>query len=509
MSWDAATKYRLLLQINNAMVNETTRSGLFRALADEIRKSLTFDRFSINLYDDKNQSLSYFATADGISPAGIGDDERPVTKGAIASAVIRSRRPLIITDLSSHIYWESVRALKDAGLNATMAFPLIVRDAVLGTLHFSFTRAPDNTDEVVDFLTELSGQVALAVDHMLARTRIRAVNEHLRRQKDFLLSQDESRSGLHDIFYAGAAMREVMRLAALFADADVSVLITGETGTGKDLVARYTHNLSPRRSGLFVKVNCPALIPGLFESELFGHAKGAFTGAEAKRIGRFEMADGGTVFLDEIGDLDISLQAKLLHVIQDRVFERVGESRPVETDFRLISATNTDLKQSIQAKTFRSDLFFRLNTVSIHVPPLRERIDDIPVLVERLAAIQALKTRFQAPRFSDSCLKAMIRYPWPGNVRELKNLVQRLVIMRPGDLITARDIAAFIGDAPELPRQEHMTLAEMEKRHIQRTLVKTGGVVGGPKGAAALLGLPRQTLQYRMRKHGLTARSLG
>ncbi len=507
MVWDTVTKYRLLLEINNAIVKETSRAGLFQALANEISKIFHYDRFSINLYDPETESLSYFATADGIAPAGISKGERPLTKGAIANAVVRSREPLILSDLSSHIYWASVRAMRSAGLNATMAYPLIVRDQVLGSIHFSFTRTPSNMDDLVDFITDLSGQVAIAVDNMLSHTKLQVLNEQLKLQKNYLLSQDQDGSGLGGLFYASQVMKEVMRQADILAKTDVSVLLTGETGTGKDLIARHIHNSSARCDALLVKVNCPALTGTLFESELFGHAKGAFTGALANRVGRFEMADGGTLFLDEIGDLDVGLQAKLLHVLQDGVFERVGDSRPISVDFRLISATNKELDACLLDKSFRSDLYYRLNTVSIHVPPLRERIDDIPILVDQLTTIQAQKTHRAEPQYSASALETMGRYTWPGNVRELKNLVKRLVIMRSGETVTERDIEAIISEVPFEPEQGQMTLAEVERLHIRRTLTRTGGVVGGPHGAAALLGLPRSTLQYRMKKHGIIAES--
>ena len=500
---DANTKYSLLLQINNAIITKKTRSGLFKTLASEISKIFHYDRFSILLYDSQTQSLNYFAAADGIRPAEISKNNRPLTQGAIASAVIRSRKPLIIDDLSSHIYWESIQALKNAGLNATMAFPLIVRDQVLGIINFSFAKAPSNMHDLVDFLNELSNQVAIAVDSIMTYVNLKAYNEQLKRQKDFLQFTDDDHSGVGEIYYASRSMRELMREAETLSGSDVPVLLTGETGTGKDLIARYIHRLSHRREGLFVKVNCPALPSTLFESELFGHAKGAFTGANEKRIGRFEMAHGGTVFLDEIGELNSSLQAKFLHVVQDKAFERVGESRTVKFDFRVISATNKDLNASINDETFRSDLFFRLNTVSLHVPPLKERPEDIPLLAERLAGKHARKMNRSVPIFSDSCLKLMVRYSWPGNVRELENLVNRFVTMRPGETITGRDIESLITEVHHDSNNTYLTLAEIERRHIARALAKTGGVVSGPYGAATLLGIPRQTLQYRMKKYGL------
>jgi transcriptional regulator with GAF, ATPase, and Fis domain len=413
---------------------------------------------------------------------------------------------LIIADLSQYTYWESVRAMRAAGLKTTMAFPLIVRDRLLGVLHFSFIQPPDRMEEVVRFLEELSVQVALAVDNMIAYTTLRRMNKQLLKQKDFLASQHSYGRGGQELFYRSPDMARLIRQAEIAAESDISVLIAGETGTGKDLIAKYIHQCSPRRRSLMVKVNCPALTATLFESELFGHAKGAFTGAGSSRVGRFEMADGGTIFLDEIGELDPPLQAKLLNVLQDRSFERVGDSRSIKADFRLLSATNKDLESGLRDNTFRSDLYYRLNTITLRVPPLRERVEDVPVLVERLAAIRAGETRRPAPVFSKAALKVMAAYPWPGNVRELKNIVNHLGIMRPGETISGSDLEAILGEMSDRPSLKARTLAEVERLHIIRTLEKTGGQVGGAAGAAALLGVPRQTLQYRMRKYGINPR---
>lgn len=504
MTWDTTTKYHLLLQINSAIVSESTKQGVFAALASALGSIFQFDRFCINLLDEETNSLNYFAAAKGISPMAISEDERPLAKGAIASAVIRSRQPFILKDLSSHLYWPSVKAMKDAGLNATMAFPLIVRDHVLGSLHLSYSKPPDDMDEMIGFLNEVSSQLAIVVDHMMTYTALKTINEQLRIQKEFLASQSGYRNGFREIFYESQAMEDVVRKVQKLADSDASVVITGETGTGKDLIARFMHQLSSRRDALFVKVNCPALNSALFESELFGHTKGAFTGAQVNRVGRFEMADGGTLFLDEIGELGISLQAKLLQAIQDKRIERVGESRSVEVDFRLLSATNIDLENALRNKSFRSDLYYRLNTMTIHVPPLRDRLEDIPVLARKLAAIQSAETHRPAPIFSDSCLKVMARYPWPGNVRELKNLLKRLTIMKPAERITAAEMEVILRGMPIQSCLEPLTLAEIERQHIIRAIKHTKGVVGGPNGAAAILGMPRQTLQYRLKKYGIS-----
>jgi len=343
---------------------------------------------------------------------------------------------------------------------------------------------------------------------MMTHTRLKHINAQLRRQKEFLTSQTIISEDFGEFIYESQVMAGVVRQAKMVANEDVSVSITGETGTGKDLIAQFIHQMSNRKDALFVKVNCPALNSALFESELFGHAKGSFTGAQTNRVGRFEMADKGTIFLDEIGELDINLQSKLLQVLQDRTIERVGESRPRTIDFRLLSATNKDLEQAMQNNSFRSDLYYRLNTVTIKVPPLRERLEDIPVLMEKLAARQSAERNLSPPLFSESCRKVMLQYPWPGNVRELKSVIKRLIILRPGETITGNDLDTQLSSVRTSTRRKHMTLKELERQHIVSILKDTRGVVGGANGAAALLGVPRQTLQYRMRKYGISVNKL-
>ena len=507
MRWDSATRYQILLKINNAIITKTSRESLFQALATELRKHISYDRLSINLYDADSQSLSYFATADGINPEGISSMEsRPLDTGAISRMVIQSGQTVIIDDLSRYSDLPSVKSMITAGLNATMAFLLTVRDRMLGTLHFSFSRKPDHLSEMVDTLTDISKQVAIAVDNMLAYTHLMRINENLELEKRYLIDNTEEYQ--RDIFfYTSAAMIKIIDLVEQVAVTDASVLLTGETGTGKDYLARYLHKLSPRRDHLFVKINSPALVPSLFESELFGHARGAFTGANSHRVGRFEMANGGTIFLDEVGELSSNLQGKLLHVLQDRRFERVGDSRPIETNFRVIAATNKDLSEEIRLGKFRQDLYYRLNIINIHVPPLRERTRDIPYLIENLTILEAKKTNRPAPVYAQQTLDCLIQYHWPGNVRELKNLVKRMVILRSGELITPEDIHNMMLVVPPQPHFDShkgvSTLVVAERDHIERALIKCRGVIGGQNGAARLLGLPRSTLQYRLKKAAL------
>jgi transcriptional regulator with GAF, ATPase, and Fis domain len=504
MQLNAETRYKMLLEINNAVVTRTNREDLFQALAKELRKHIAFDRLAINLYDAASNSISYFAAAEGVQPGGVlTRHSRPLADGAIARMVVQSRQPVVMDDLRRYRDLSSIGAMVAAGLTATMAFPMLMRNRILGSIHFSFRAAPEHLTELTQVMTDVSRQVAIAVDNMLTYTELQRMNRDLEREKAFLLQSTEEYQP-DEFFHASASMAEIMRTIAQAADTDATVLITGETGTGKDYLARRIHNLSSRRNHLFIKTNCPALASSLFESELFGHAKGAFTGADDRRIGRFELAHGGTIFLDEIAELPIGLQAKLLHILQDGQFERVGDSRPVRIDCRIIAATNKDLQEGIRAGTFREDLFYRLNIVSIHVPPLRERREDIPVLMRQLTLIQAREMNRPEPIYAQRALERLCGYDWPGNVRELKNLVKRMVILRPGDRISAEDVEKILDSAAAprgaRPRDDLPSLRDSERQHILKALARTRGVLGGGRGAAALLGLPRSTLQYRIRK---------
>lgn len=507
MLCDPITRYQLLLKINNAIIKQYTREALFRSLATEIGKIFHYDRFSINLYNPETNTISYFATAEGIDPTGINEKIRPLEHGSIAQLVIQSLKPVFIYDLAQNPQLATSKSMVRAGLNSTMAFPMVIRKKVLGSIHFSFKKSPPNIFELREFLNDLSVQVAIAVDNMLSYEKLKGITENLKREKRFLLDNvtHSYQFQKDNFYYASQSIARIMSEIELIAETDASVLISGETGTGKGHMARCIHNLSLRKNHLFVEVNCAALAPTLIESELFGHAKGAYTGADSRRIGRFEMANKGTIFLDEIGELPLNVQAKLLQVLQDKTFERVGESISRSVNFRVIVASNHDLKLKIQEKTFRSDLYYRLNTIHIHIPPLRERREDISLLVQRLTTIYAEKMHRPEPRYTPSAIEALCSYNWPGNVRELENLLERMIILRAGDEITDPDINNILNSNTSEMNSENnaLSLTEMEKRQIEKALIQCDGIVGGPHGAAHLLGMPRSTLQYRIKKLGI------
>jgi len=299
------------------------------------------------------------------------------------------------------------------------------------------------------------------------------------------------------------ALQNVLEQLDMVAPTDATVLICGETGTGKELIARAVHNMSGRRAHPFVKCNCAAIPTGLLESELFGHEKGAFTGAVAQRVGRFELASRGTIFLDEIGEAPLELQPKLLRVVQEREFERLGSSRTLHSEARLVTATNVNLPDMVDAKRFRADLYYRLNVFPIHVPPLRERPEDIPPLVRHFARHYARRMSRKAAWMPSTAMDALVRYSWPGNIRELQNLIERAVIRSAGERldVPVSEIDERMG-APKT-RAVHGTLEEAERAHILATLKETQWILSGPRGAAQRLGINRSTLQFRMKKLGI------
>jgi formate hydrogenlyase transcriptional activator len=306
-----------------------------------------------------------------------------------------------------------------------------------------------------------------------------------------------------------AALRHLLAELEMVAPTDATVLICGETGTGKELLARAVHSLSGRRARAFVKCNCAAIPTGLLESELFGHEKGAFTGAIGQRIGRFELAHKGTMFLDEIGEAPLELQPKLLRVLQEREFERLGSSRTMQTDARLVAATNVSLPEMVEAKRFRADLYYRLNVFPIHVPPLRERREDIPLLIRHFARQYAARMGRRITSISASAMEALVTYSWPGNIRELQNLIERAVIRSTGDRldVPVTELDEGIG-APDI-RPAHRTLEEASRAHILSVLQETRWTLSGPRGAAQRLGINRSTLQFRMKKLGIERPALG
>ncbi|HZS07094.1 MAG TPA: sigma 54-interacting transcriptional regulator [Blastocatellia bacterium] len=390
------------------------------------------------------------------------------------------------------------------GMKSCCIVPLISHDRALGILSVGSRAVGAFTEEDAELLGQIAKQVAIAVDNALAFRKIEALKNKLNEERLYLEEEIRTEYNFEEIIGNSSALRRVLQEVETVAATDSTVLICGESGTGKELVARAIHNLSARRERTLVKVNCAAIPMGLLESELFGHERGAFTGAIERRVGRFELAHQGTIFLDEVGDIPLELQPKLLRVLQEQEFERLGNSRTTQVNVRVVAATNVDLAQMVAEKKFRSDLYYRLNVFPITLPPLRERHDDIPVLVHFFASRFAQQMKKPIERIPAETMAALTAYSWPGNIRELQNLIERAVILSRGRVLEV-PLAELKQSARAANDQaEAATLEAVERAHILRVLAETNRVIGGPSGAAARLGLNRTTLNNRLRKLNIT-----
>jgi formate hydrogenlyase transcriptional activator len=405
------------------------------------------------------------------------------------------------------------------------SLPLLSRGRILGSLDMGRVREAPCTDDEIEFLTQIASQVAIAVDNAIAYGQIEDLKNELAQEKLYLESEIRSEMNFADIVGNGPTLRAVLGQVELVAPSDSTVLLLGETGTGKELMARAIHERSSRRSHAFVKLNCAAIPTGLLESEMFGHEKGAFTGAVSQRVGRFELAHGGTIFLDEIGEIPLELQPKLLRVLQEREFERLGSSRTLHTNARLIAATNCDLQGMVDEKKFRADLYYRLNVFPVFIPPLRERREDIPLLVSHFTQVFSHRVNKKIETIPIGTMNAMVAYSWPGNIRELQNVIERGVLISSGPVLKVQlsdlrnrgpqKVRSVVGTAldssPESANDGippiRDVLEDVERKQILAALDQSRWIVAGPNGAAARLGLKRSTLQLRMKKLGITPRS--
>ena len=394
------------------------------------------------------------------------------------------------------------RRLIAEGVRVECCVPLITRERVLGTLNVASFRDSAFSQEDQDLLSQVGAQVAIAIENALAFQEIAELKNKLTEEKLYLEDEIRTEHNFEEIVGESPVLKALLSQLQTVAPTDSTVLITGETGTGKELIARALHNLSARRDRTFVKINCAAIPTGLLESELFGHEKGAFTGAIAQKLGRFELADKGTLFLDEVADIPLELQPKLLRVLQEQEFERLGSTRTRHVDVRVVAATNRDLARMVENGAFRGDLFYRLHVFPLAVPPLRERPEDIATLVRYFAQRYAGRMNRHIETVSTETIAVLERYHWPGNVRELENLIERAVILSPSPVLHIP--LSELKSNPDGHSAGLATLAEAERDHILRALEESKWVLGGPKGAAALLGMKRTTLQSRMQKLGIS-----
>jgi formate hydrogenlyase transcriptional activator len=494
----------LLLDVTRRAVSSSESGEVMMAAATGARRITRSDAALIALPHADSGRLR-FGAIDFPSGEEIRDGRAVLPLvGTVAGHVFTTGRPWVGTaDDAGRLGLDRDPSISIAGLRAMCVLPVVSRDRVLATLAVGRRQGEPYGQADITFLTQVADQLAVALDSTLAYDELRELKVRLAQEKVYLEDEIRSESTYEYIVGRSTALRRVLQQAETVAPTGSTVLIYGETGTGKELIARAIHELSSRSSNPFVRLNCAAIPTGLLESELFGHERGAFTGAIAQRIGRFELASTGTIFLDEVGEIPLELQTKLLRVLQEREFERLGSTRVIHTDARLVAATNRDLAEAVERQQFRADLFYRLNVFPIQLPALRQRPEDIPLLVRHFTQQFARRMSKAIETIPSETMEALTRYTWPGNIRELQNLIERAVILSRGPVLQVPIQDLLSGPANPRERGTARTMEEAERAHILATLAETGWVLSGRRGAATRLGLNRSTLQFRMKKLGI------
>ncbi len=509
---------RSLLHINNAIITNLTEEALLRSISEAVRPFIHFDRCAITLYSPETDTFRFLAVAGDLQSDYFQTGLEVGRAETSAGWVFDHRQPLR-RNLEEEQQFANEKRLRAEGLRWLCAVPLMLRGKSIGTLSVVSREKDPYSEEDAQFLQEVAIQVALAIENMKFYEEIATLKARLERENVYLREEIRTEHNFEEIVGNSPALLAVLRAVEQVAPTDSTVLIHGETGTGKELIARAIHNRSARKDRALVSVNCSAISAGLVESELFGHLKGAFTGAIDRRIGRFELANGGTIFLDEIGELPMETQVKLLRVLQEQEFEPVGSSRTQRVDVRVVAATNRNLHEMVEAGRFRSDLFYRLNVFPLHLPPLRERRSDIPQLVALCVSRFAKRFGKKVEGVSQETMASLMSYPWSGNIRELQNVLERAVILSAGPTLRLdKDLVPIIVagnslETADVPAQEAEpaapsssglpTLEAVERSHILAVLRQTDGVIDGPKGAAKILNLHPNTLRHRMSKLGI------
>jgi len=515
-------RLQVLLDVNNVLVSTRELPELFRGIVTSLEKVIHHDYTSLALRDSASGLLKIHALDFSSRPGLFEQEEVTVPLDTTPSGLcFTTAQPLLARGAELDRFPnEIIRALRADGVETICCVPLITQGRTLGTLNLASRRADAFPRQDVELLQQVSAQIAIAVENALAFKQIDALKDKLAEEKLYLEEEIRSEFNFEEIVGDSPALKRALAQLEVVAPAGTAVLITGETGTGKELIARAIHNLSPRRERTFVKINCAAIPGGLLESELFGHERGAFTGALTQKIGRFELADHGTLFLDEIADLPLDLQPKLLRVLQEQEFERLGSNRTQRVDVRIVAATNSDLSRLVAERIFRSDLFYRLNVFPIHIPALRERSEDVPHLVRYFVQKFSRRLNKAVAYIPAEAMEALSGYSWPGNIRELENFIERAVLLSPGkelrvpvsELKPVASLAESGADSSSSSASltsltsspsSISTLEDAERQHILRALRQTEWRIAGAKGAAVILGMKRTTLQARMRKLGI------
>ena len=498
--------FRILVAITNAVLSRLDIDELVSEVAKEIHRYFRIDAISVVLRSNRKGKLNIYSTHYLDASHPVHDQSEVDEAGTLTERVFKSKEMLLL-NLHEHDplapYEKMLFEMWDNKIQTLCLLPLMSGNTLLGVLKLAQCDEKVFTTTNLKLLRQIAERVSIAIDNALAYREIQRLKERLVDENLALTEQlNNVESEFGEIIGRSEAMNSVLKQVEMVAQSDSTVLILGETGTGKELIARAIHNLSGRNSRRMVKMNCAAMPAGLLESDLFGHERGAFTGASAQRIGRFELADKSSLFLDEVGDMPIELQPKLLRVLQEQEFERLGSNKLIHTDVRLIAATNRDLKQMVADREFRSDLYYRLNVFPIHLPPLRERPDDIPLLVKAFTFKIARRLGRNIDSIPAETLRLLSRMEWPGNVRELENVIERAVLLTRGSVLQL-SLPEMSLETEPLPAEVLPEEGEDEYQLIVRVLKESNGVVAGPKGAAQRLGLKRTTLLSRMKRLGI------
>lgn len=502
--------FRILVDITNAVLSRLDIDELVGEVAKSLHHHFHLDAISVVLRSAQPGKLDVYTShyLDGDTP--LHDVAEVDESGSLSEQVFKNHQMMLLTLADMNQLAQGDRQLFSLWgneLQSICLLPLMSGETMLGVLKLAQRNEQVFNASNLRLLRQIAGRVSIAVDNALAYQEIQRLKERLADENKVLTEQLNTLDNeFGDIIGRSDAMLEVLRQVEMVAQSDSTVLILGETGTGKELIARAIHHLSQRREKRMIKMNCAAMPAGLLESDLFGHSRGAFTGASAPRTGRFELADKSSLFLDEVGDMPLELQPKLLRVLQEQEFERLGSNTLIRTDVRLIAATNRDLRQMVEDREFRSDLYYRLNVFPIQLPPLRERPDDIPLLAKAFTSKIARRLGRQIDSIPTHALRTLCDMPWPGNVRELENVIERAVLLTPGNVLQL-SLPEWSYSPASLPA-EPLLEGENEAQQIIRILKETNGVVAGPKGAAQRLGLKRTTLLSRMKRLGIDKETL-
>jgi formate hydrogenlyase transcriptional activator len=500
-------RLRLLLDVNNSVVSALDLHELLNAVSASLRALVPHEYASISLYDAENQRLNIHALDFPVSKGMLTEGLSVPVEGSPTGRALTTRQAVFIKYGDIEQFGSDMaRRILAEGLKSALCLPLISHGRPLGTLTVASLREENFPQKDAELLQNVANQIAIGVENALAYGQVVDRANKLTEEKLYLQDEIRTEHNFEEIIGDSLVLKDILQQLTTVAPTDSTILVLGETGTGKELIARAIHNLSARRERTLVKVNCAAIPTGLLESELFGHERGAFTGAIAQRVGRFELAHRGTLFLDEVGDIPIELQPKLLRVLQEQEFERLGSVRTTRVDVRLVAATNVDLAQRVAASQFRSDLYYRLNVFPVTIPPLRERREDIPLLVRYFAQKYARRMKKPIDTIPVKAMTALTEYRWPGNVRELENFIERAVILSRGQelQLPLSELRQRTQSVVAAMSSGLVTLEHAERDHIMRALTESSWVIGGPAGAAARLGMKRTTLQSRIRKLGIS-----